>query len=332
MSQPRSGRRRWILALAKLVVVGLLLWAVSGTLMDAWQQLHKYSWKFQPGWLIFSGGLYILGLLPAGLFWHRALRALGQDAGLAETLRAYYVGHLGKYVPGKAMVIIIRAGLIQSQRVSPTLAGASVFLETMTMMAVGAFLAAAILGVAFRHETAYLCGAVAMVVMAGLPTLPPVFRLLVRSVGIGRSDPLVRSRLEGLTFGTLAQGWGYMLVCWLLLGLSLWATVRGMGVAETDLVRDLPLFTASVTLAVVVGILSLIPGGWFVRDGIIAGLMLHYFSRVVHLGNPDAAALLCAALLRLVWILAELVISALLFVGVRRRELPVDKRGAPTHP
>ena len=77
----------------------------------------EYSWDFDPGWLGLAGVLYLLGLLPAGLFWHRVLLVLGQDARLGETLRAYYIGHLGKYVPGKAMVVVIRAGLIRSHRV-----------------------------------------------------------------------------------------------------------------------------------------------------------------------------------------------------------------------
>ena len=83
--------------------------------------------------------LYLVGLLPEGLFWQRALRAMGQEAPLGRTLRAYYIGHLGKYVPGKAMVVVLRTGLICGPGVDAGIAAASVFLETLTMMAVGAF-------------------------------------------------------------------------------------------------------------------------------------------------------------------------------------------------
>jgi len=50
-----------------------------------------------------------------------------------------------KYVPGKALVVILRAGLIRSRRVNAVVAAISVFYETLTMMAVGSFLAGAIL-------------------------------------------------------------------------------------------------------------------------------------------------------------------------------------------
>jgi hypothetical protein len=79
------------------------------------------------------------------MFWHRVLRGLGQDAGLGETLRAYFIGHLGKYVPGKALVVILRAGLIRSHRVDPLVAGTSVFVETLTLMGVGGVLSAIII-------------------------------------------------------------------------------------------------------------------------------------------------------------------------------------------
>ena len=43
----------------------------------------------------------------------RTLRVLGQSVSLPLALRAYYIGQLGKYVPGKALVVILRAGLVR---------------------------------------------------------------------------------------------------------------------------------------------------------------------------------------------------------------------------
>ena len=91
-------------------------------------------WQFDSWWLAASGGLYLLGTLCCGVFWHRTLRALGQPVSLPQALRAYYIGQLGKYVPGKAMVVILRAGLVRGQGSIPALAAVSVFLETLTMM------------------------------------------------------------------------------------------------------------------------------------------------------------------------------------------------------
>ncbi len=75
-----------------------------------------------------------------------------------NTLRAYYIGHLGKYVPGKAMVVILRTVMVRGHRVDAAVAAVSVFFETLTMMAVGAFMAAGILAVRLRKERDVVLG------------------------------------------------------------------------------------------------------------------------------------------------------------------------------
>ncbi len=129
--------RRWIVFAVRLLIAAVVLWLVWGTMKQSWSELQEDPRPLHPNWFALSGGLYLLALLPEGLFWYWALRALGQDVGLIESLRAYYIGHLGKYVPGKAMAVVLRTALIQSQRVDTSIAVASVFLETLTMMAVG---------------------------------------------------------------------------------------------------------------------------------------------------------------------------------------------------
>ena len=145
--------KRWAAAAIKLLIVALVVWFIRRTIVDAWEQLGTRRWQFDFWWLAASGGLYLLGTLCCGVFWHRTLRVMGQPVSLPQALRAYYIGQLGKYVPGKAMVVILRAGLVRGQGVDTALAAASVFLETLTMMSTGALMAAAIVAVWFRGQT-----------------------------------------------------------------------------------------------------------------------------------------------------------------------------------
>src|SRR5690606_23913962 len=115
-----------------------------------------------------------------------------------------------------------------SERVATGIAAASVFYETLTMMAVGAFLAAAILAGWFREHWGFAAVAASLSLAALLPTLPPVFRRLARLAGIGRKSPDVEERLERLGYATLTWGWVSIAGGWVLMGLSLWATLRGM--------------------------------------------------------------------------------------------------------
>jgi len=320
VSQQGSTCKKWILRGIKLLVVALVVWAVRQTLYQAWGKLGEYPLHLQPEWLVLSGGIYVVGLVPGGVFWHRVLLALGQDARLLETLRAYLVGHLGKYVPGKAMVVVIRTGMVRSHRVDTAVAAVSVFFETFTLMAVGAFLAAAILAVRYRDHTTMLCVAVCLMMLAGLPALPPVFKRLVRLVGVGRSDPTIAGKIGRLGYRTLLLGFMLATIQWSLLGLSYWAALRSMGVPDLDPFAQLPCYTASVALAMVAGfVLVLLPGGLLVREGALAVLMIPFLEP--RLGaNAELAAYASAAVLRLVWVVSELIVSGILYpLGMRKR-------------
>lgn len=312
---PKPRGRKWLVRLMKLSVVVVVAVFIVLTAQRGWSQIAAYRWNLSWPWLMVASGLYLLGLLPCGLFWHRTLLALGQHPSLGETLRAYYIGHLGKYVPGKALVVVLRTGLIRSERVATGVAAASVFYETLTMMAVGAFLSAAIIALWFREHWGFAAVAASLSLAALLPTLPPVFRRLVRLAGVGRKSPDVEARLTNLGYAMLTWGWLSIAGGWFLMGLSLWATLRGMGITETATGplyawSQWPLFTAAVSLAMVAGFLSLIPGGALVRETVLTGLMQQ------ELG--DGVALLSAVMLRLVWLAGELVLSVILYWAGRR--------------
>ena len=91
-----------------------------------------------------------------------------------------------------------------------------------------------------------------------------------------------------------------------------------MDVSDLNLVAQFPLYVASVSLAMVAGFLSLIPGGAVVRELVLAELMAPRFG--------DVVAVVSALLLRLTWLVAELVISAILYF-VRPGRADILQRG-----
>ena len=112
----------------------------------------------------------------------------------------------------------------------------------------------------------------------------------------------------GLHYGVLLRGWILLAIGWVFMGASLWAVLRAMG-TPADL-ADLHLYTAAIAMAVVGGFLSMIPGGLLTREAILGALLVHQLGDV-------ASALVAVALLRLVWLVAEVLISAILYVGGR---------------
>lgn len=314
ITKPPKTAKKILMVVAKLAIVVIVFWFVRGTVLTGFEKLRENPVSLDFRWLAISGVLYLVGLTAAGIFWFRTLHALGQEARLFETLRAYFIGHLGKYVPGKAMVVVLRAGLIRSHRVDTSIAAVSVLFETLTMMSVGSLWAAGVLVVSFRGQWFLFLLSLGLMAVAGLPILPPVFRRLVKLTKAGRSDPVVLQRVEQLGLGRLFEGFLLMSIAWFFLAMSLWAVLRGMNVEGLLLPGQIPLYLAAVSLAMVAGFLSLIPGGAVVRELILAELMSPVFG--------DAIALTSAVLLRLVWLAGELILSGVLYVI----GLPITKK------
>lgn len=310
----KSRIRKWLPIVirsvtATAVVVGIV-WAVR----RAWNDpaLKEVDWnEVRWGWLLLATALYGLGTFPGWKYWHEVMQRFGQRPTLRESLRAFMVGQLGKYLPGKAMVVAIRAALVRSDRTQVAAAAAAVFIETLTLMAVGSTVAASYLIFwAFAEadkvqDRLPMVGlAVLLMLVSGVPTYPPLFRKLVRILRVNKADPTIDSALEGLDGRLLARGWFLNLIAWGLWGGSLFAVLQGLP-GQPPGFNDWPLLTACVALAMVAGFLSLLPGGIGVRELVILTLLAPFGS---------AKAILSALVLRIAWLVSELVIATILYL------------------
>jgi uncharacterized membrane protein YbhN (UPF0104 family) len=105
---------------------------------------------------------------------------------------------------------------------------------------------------------------------------------------------------------TVLLGWLAMTLVWFGMAASLWAVFRSCGL-DFGLVEHFPDYTAVVCLSVVVGFLAMIPGGLFAREMVLLLLAVQLFQ------ISESQAVVASALLRLVWLLAELVIFCILY-------------------
>ena len=311
----KSRAKYWFKFVVRVVILALVAWGVWRTALSARGEFARegIAWReLRWGWLALAMSFYLVGMFPSCIFWWQTLRAMGQRPTFGETLRAFYIGHLGKYVPGKALVVVIRTGLIRSERVDTTVAATSVFVETLTLMAVGATVAAAILGVILRTQPGFVLLAIFFAVGAGIPTYPPLFRREVRFLQVHRANPDIDKAIDGLDAKLMGMGWFLISIGWLCFGFSLWATAQAIpGAVLTPTLSDLPLLTAAVALAMVAGFVSLLPGGIGVRELIVIPLLEPSFGPVV--------AIISAVLLRVSWLVAELLVAGVLYFVVRAR-------------
>ena len=115
-----------------------------------------------------------------GVFYERILQASATPVRLVPALRAYLVSHLGKYVPGKAMVVVMRAGMVVPFGARASTAAIATFYETLVMMAAGGLVAA--VGFAMAAGS----GRVDLALPGWGPVELPVYRLAALSgLGLG---------------------------------------------------------------------------------------------------------------------------------------------------
>jgi hypothetical protein len=327
MARP-FGKRLGFAAI-KLVAAALVLWGVSRHVARSWNELQQRgeSLPIAPGWLIVSGLLYLAGLLACGIYYRAVLRSVPAEVGRYPALRAYVVSHLAKYVPGKAMVVVVRSGLVMPFGARGVSSAVATFYETLVMMAAGGLIAAVgflasgdfgsrvelpvpdrwRFGLVTSIPVDSLCVAASLFLGGSLVFVvsPPMFgrlsRLATRPFGGATAAELPRVSWRLLGLGLAETG-----ASWILLGASQLAVVRAVAPLPVDeALRLFPLAIGSVSLAMVAGfVVAVLPAGLGVREGMLMATLGPAIG--------DGVAVASALLLRLVWVAVELLAAALL--------------------
>lgn len=297
------GNRKAILALKTMVGL-LVLGAVGRHVHNTWLRLQSEGGELhvEPVWLALAVALYLAGLAVYGVFFALILKASPTPVGLGPSVRAYVISHLGKYVPGKALVVVMRVALVTPYGAGGATAAFATLYETLVMMAGGALVATLgfLVGGSSGWPAAVAAGlAVALLVVVDPRVFPKISAVVSQPFqGVGPAVlPTFSRRL-------LAEGLACSMVGWALLGLSQVAVVRAV-MATVIEPRLWPVVIASVALATVAGFaVAVMPGGLGVREGVL----------MATLGPALGAetAVIAALALRLAWVIGEVVAAAVL--------------------
>jgi glycosyltransferase 2 family protein len=246
----RSARAARLGTLLGGVLVVLCVVFVGRRLVDEWSAardaLESASW----GWLALAVVAAAAGMTLIAVGWQRVLEALGAHAPIAGTVVWYYVGEIGKYLPGTVWPILGRGELARRGGVPRAVAYQSVALSLLLL-----YLAAAVLG-------GWLVAgpALAVLVAAAVVALHP---------GVVRQALAFLRRRTGRTLDLVVPSLGTSallvlayLPAWLAIGTATWAVARALDPAAPFV--EVVLVTAGAWL---VGFLAVpVPGGVGVRE------------------------------------------------------------------
>ena len=99
---------KWLIVLVVGVFLILTIRNAYADVMANREHLNFSAMDWR--WLLAGVLAYAIGMMPAAAAWLQTLRAFRQTVPFWFGLHTYFLGHLGKYVPGKAMVIVMRVG------------------------------------------------------------------------------------------------------------------------------------------------------------------------------------------------------------------------------
>jgi glycosyltransferase 2 family protein len=274
------------------IAIGLLgVLFVGRELIRNWEEVARALLGADALVLLAAFLFGLLSMASIGLAWRRCLTILDVSRPRLEVLRSYFVGQLGKYVPGGIWPVVGRAEMARRDGVD----GAAAYGSTVLSMSL-TYLAAALVAIA-----ALLIGAGG----GGGESWWPVLGLL--TLGLVSLHPLVAERglrilrrVSSRDLNLTVPSWGTSILllvrhvpAWLGISVATWLVAHALDPGAPDL-RNIVYATS---LAWLVGFVAVgVPGGIGVREAVFLGA-------AVSLSSPGVAA-------------AVTVVARVVFIGV----------------
>ena len=273
-------------ALVLLLLAGLSLAVLS--LADQWSEVRAGAKQLSLVPLVGAGVAVLLSLTSSLFSWRAMLTGLGVDVPVSAAARIFFIGQLGKYVPGSVWPVVAQMELGAAYGLSRSAIGTASLLSLG--IAVPVALALGLLAVPALLQadgSAYLLLFLVLPLSAVVLSPPVLNPLLERALRLARRPPLPQ-RLTGATVLRVAvfAGGGHV-----LLGVQTWLLARDLGAEGPFL---LPLAVGAFALATSAGVLALpVPAGAGVREAVLVVTL----SPVLPLGQSLLLALVSRALL-----------------------------------
>ncbi len=293
---------RLLLVLA-VVVAGII--AVAGQ----WSEVKDSIGRLSIASVMISALCVLGGTTLSMLAWRAILADLGSSLSARTSARIFFVGQLGKYVPGSVWPLVAQMELARDHGVPRRRAGAAYALTMLLILAAGLFAAATALPFV-AEDTVQRYGWLVLLAPLILVALHarivnPVRSWLFRTI---RREPPERP----LTFRGVASGFGLAVGAWVFLGLHIAVLVVDFGVGAG---RAITVSTGAFALAWCAGLLIVfLPAGAGAREVALVAALAPVLDR--------SEAIVVALVSRLLMTLGDLVLAGIaagFLAGVRAR-------------
>jgi uncharacterized membrane protein YbhN (UPF0104 family) len=323
--------KKRLIFLLKLAILLAILGFVGKFVYHAWNDIAEktgnahihltwssVNWRF--------GFLAILGfcgvMLTSGFVWRGLAWKMGDRSPTLRALGAYTFSQMGKYVPGKIALLLMRIDRAGRFGMSAGVCTLSTLLENALYMISGG----AVGMLAIDHVIKQLSPriqpfvwpiAIAAVIGLAIICHPSVFYRLVGVLLKKMKRPPVAEE-HRLKESVLALSGIAFVPCWICGGFALWAT--------TCCLHSIPLtgsawFAGAFSLSVIIGMASPLPGGTGIREAVLGATVLFQLTPLVGRDQAVLLAAIAAVLQRVFQLMAEVLLGILGGILTQKREV-----------
>jgi hypothetical protein len=248
--------------------------------------------------LLTSTLLVLAGLVAQMLSWRALFAGEGSDVpSLRASAQIYYIGQLGKYVPGGIWAVVAQSELGLEHRISRSRSAVVALGALAVLVVTGTGVAAALLSIMSPGSLWSYWWALPALPLGVCLLMPPVFNRLIRvALRITRRD----GATEGIGARSLIVSSAWALAMWGFFGVHAWVLADALGARSSHVAL---ICVGAFALAWVVGLLVVIaPAGAGARE---AALVLALGSV---LDRPEALVL--ALVSRIIMVVADGLVAA----------------------
>ena len=296
---------RWRTSL-RLVVAGVFVGVLVVVLAGQWRQARPLLGRLSVPVVLASWALVLAGIYATFRSWRAALADLGGSLPHTGAMRVFYLGQLGKYLPGTVWPAVTQMRLGRDYRVPPRASGAAFVVFMLMLIGTGLLVGVPVIPLLGRDAVDEYRWLALVLPLLALALAPPVLnRAIALALRLARRPPMPAP----LSLGGILRVAGWAVVSWLCYGAHVYLLARQLG-AEGGGLLWLQCTGAFAAAFVSGPLLLVVPAGAGVRE---AALLLLLGSTVT---APVAAVI--AVVSRLLFVVGDVAWSGVAVVAARR--------------
>lgn len=302
-----NSKKRLLRHIAQFVITAVFLGFIGWALAGRWSDVKDVIGNLTARSLLLSLAAAVAAVWCSFMSWRAVLADFGHRVHIKGSMRVYFVGQLGKYLPGKVWPVVTQMRLGRTYDVPGRSSAAAVLIAMLMSLGTSLLVTICILPILGDSAFAQYWWTLLVLPLAVVALWPGILNaLLNRVTRLLKREPMPKP----LTAQGIIRSAAWSMSGWLFYGVHLWILLIDLGAGGSDLViRSIGAFAGSWAIGF---LLAIMPAGVGPREVALVVLI------GPAVGEP--VALVAAVVSRLLITSADLIWPGIAVLIERRRQ------------